>query len=158
MLSCSKCGKEFVSNTRSHKKFCSKKCRYEAHSEFLSKPKTCRRCPAQIQSGVVCLSCKKPSKWSSFDELRKDGSRKTRMLAEQSHRHCEVCSGTTWLSQPIPLELDHIDGNPSNSDRANLRLICPNCHAFTPTYRGRNIGRSGQTDRARRLKKYGSYR
>jgi hypothetical protein len=38
----------------------------------------------------------------------------------------------------FPLELDHIDGDRWNSELSNLRLICPNCHAFTPTYRGRN--------------------
>ena len=41
--------------------------------------------------------------------------------------------------KPIPLELDHIDGDRENNLLANLRLICPNCHAQTANYRGRNI-------------------
>ena len=52
---------------------------------------------------------------------------------------CANCKRTTWLKQPMPLELDHIDGNPRNNQLANLRLLCPNCHALTPTYRGKNI-------------------
>ena len=36
-----------------------------------------------------------------------------------------------------PCELDHIDGNPTNHNLTNLRLICPNCHALTKTYRFR---------------------
>ena len=38
--------------------------------------------------------------------------------------------------------LDHIDNR-----LENLRLLCPNCHALTPTYRGRNV----RARRARRL-------
>ena len=52
---------------------------------------------------------------------------------------CSNCNLQDWLSHPIPLELDHIDGDPSNNTLENLRLLCPNCHALTETYRGKNI-------------------
>lgn len=52
---------------------------------------------------------------------------------------CSCCNSTTWLDSPIPLELDHIDGDNANNELSNLRLLCPNCHALTPTYRGKNI-------------------
>ena len=55
---------------------------------------------------------------------------------------CEVCKGTTWNGLPMPLELDHINGRRSDNRIENLRILCPNCHAQTPTYRGRNIGNS----------------
>jgi len=52
---------------------------------------------------------------------------------------CSNCGITTWLGQPAPLELDHVDGNNNNNNIDNLRLLCPNCHALTPTYRGKNM-------------------
>jgi hypothetical protein len=55
---------------------------------------------------------------------------------------CDRCRRRRWLDVPIPLELDHIDGDRTNNLLENLRVLCPNCHALTPTYRGRNIGRT----------------
>ena len=52
---------------------------------------------------------------------------------------CENCGNTEWLGQPIPLELHHKDGNKKNNTLENFELLCPNCHALTDTYRGKNI-------------------
>lgn len=53
---------------------------------------------------------------------------------------CTSCHRTTWLDKPIPLELDHVNGISNDNRKENLRMLCPNCHAFTPTHRGKNIG------------------
>ena len=55
---------------------------------------------------------------------------------------CSCCNNTEWNNKPIPLELDHINGDHMDNSLNNLRLLCPNCHAQTPTYRGRNITKS----------------
>ena len=51
---------------------------------------------------------------------------------------CNKCGGSHWMGQDIPLELEHKDGNHHNNSLDNLELLCPNCHAQTPTYRGKN--------------------
>ena len=51
---------------------------------------------------------------------------------------CECCGLTEWREKPIALELDHINGVNNDNRIENLRILCPNCHAQTETYRGRN--------------------
>lgn len=51
---------------------------------------------------------------------------------------CYQCGITEWNGQPAPLELEHIDGNHFNNNVDNLTILCPNCHAQTSTYRGKN--------------------
>lgn len=61
-------------------------------------------------------------------------------LIEWRGHACEKCNGTKWNNQSMPLELDHEDGDASNDLPDNLRLLCPNCHALTPTAKGKNRG------------------
>jgi hypothetical protein len=64
---------------------------------------------------------------------------KNRLLQEKIKVHqCECCGIIEWLGKPTPLELDHINGINYDNRLENLRLLCPNCHAQTPTYRGKN--------------------
>ena len=48
------------------------------------------------------------------------------------------CDGH-WQDGKIALEIDHINGDNTDNRIENLRYLCPNCHALTDTYRGRNI-------------------
>ena len=64
---------------------------------------------------------------------------KNRLLNEGIKTHiCECCGLTQWCSAQIPLELHHINGNHNDNRLENLLLLCPNCHALTETYRGKN--------------------
>ncbi|MEU4348730.1 HNH endonuclease [Streptomyces sp. NPDC023838] len=67
---------------------------------------------------------------------------KQAMTALGVGERCALC-GTepTWRRHPLPLEVDHIDGDWRNNRIENLRLLCPNCHSTTDTYRGRSKGR-----------------
>ena len=61
---------------------------------------------------------------------------KPHVIEERGHR-CERCGGGTWQGEPMPLELHHVDGDRTNNALDNLRLLCPNCHALTDTWRNR---------------------
>lgn len=55
---------------------------------------------------------------------------------------CALCGiEAVWLGEPLPLEVDHINGDWRNNRVENLRLLCPNCHSTTDSYRGRGKGR-----------------
>lgn len=43
-----------------------------------------------------------------------------------------------WNGKSITLELDHINGDNKDNRIENLRILCPNCHSQTETYKGRN--------------------
>lgn len=67
---------------------------------------------------------------------------KQRLLREGlKHNSCETCGIVDWCGKPISFHLDHINGDNRDNRLDNLRVVCPNCHAQTPTYCGKNWGK-----------------
>jgi hypothetical protein len=71
-----------------------------------------------------------------FDDITKPETIKKRLIGERGYK-CENCNLSVWLNKPICLELEHISGNRLDNTRENLKLLCPNCHSQTPTWRRR---------------------
>lgn len=90
---------------------------------------------------------KEKTKWTLFQYLENSTdiqSNKVRAkLLEEGYKkyQCESCGLETWLGKQIPLELHHKDGNRNNNTLENFELLCPNCHAFTDSYRGKNCAK-----------------
>lgn len=75
----------------------------------------------------------------SLDEILKEGVNyksddlKKRLINEGlKEEKCELCGYTNNL------ELHHINGDHYDNRLENLQILCPNCHAMTDNYCGRN--------------------
>lgn len=123
---CIHCGDEFELKNYKGKKYCSNKCKRDA------------KLIERIENGTASdRSCK-------------------RFLLKTKGLKCEICNHEEWQGKPISIELDHIDGDSTNNELNNLRLLCPNCHAQTPTYKSKNTG-NGRAYRRKRYKDGKSY-
>jgi hypothetical protein len=64
---------------------------------------------------------------------------KGRLLAEGlKENRCECCGITDWLDAPLAMALHHANGDGLDNRIENLVMLCPNCHAQTPNFSGRN--------------------
>lgn len=142
------------------KSFCGHSCRATHYNTGNFKDKirwTCEGCGKihETSPGGVKKFCNNTcqravTKKDSWDRLQR-GELKDRAvirttLMREVGRHCFECGLEEWRGHPIPLEVDHIDGNAGNNAFDNLRIVCPNCHGITNTWKGRNKG-SGRAAR-----------
>lgn len=66
------------------------------------------------------------------------GRLRKELLRQGRPERCAMCdTGAEWNGKSLRLEVDHLSGEWWDNRPENLRLLCPNCHAVTDTYRGR---------------------
>lgn len=59
-------------------------------------------------------------------------------ILKEQNNICLICGQKPiWMNKDLVFVLDHIDGDASNNNRNNLRLICPNCDSQTNTFKSK---------------------
>lgn len=67
------------------------------------------------------------------------GHLKLRLLDEGlKDNRCEQCGIREWRGRPLAMALHHENGDGLDNRLENLVMLCPNCHAQTPNFSGRN--------------------
>jgi len=101
--------------------------KYNVDISKMEKNKHQKRKPYTVDE-VLCVDSKVNS-YKVRNLLLKKGSKEYR---------CESCKRTKWKGKDIPLQLHHINGINTDNRLENLMLLCPNCHALTDSYCGKN--------------------
>jgi hypothetical protein len=120
---CRGCGSPL--SKRSQKIYCGNACQVSARREA--------RTRVWLESGEACIATYPGHYIRSY-------------LSDAQSGCCAICGGTSvWSGLPLVFVVDHIDGDPTNNRRDNLRLVCPNCDSQLATYRIGTVARAATT-------------
>ena len=119
----------------------------------------CLNCKTEIKTGKYCSnkcqglyqSSLKIEDWLKGQNFTRAGGISVpswirNFLLKKSNHKCSNC-GWSQINEhtgTIPLEIDHIDGDANNNLKENLRVLCPNCHSLTKTYKNAGSRKSSR--------------
>ena len=117
---CLNCGQHL--SKKSQKKYCSIQCqRAFERNKYVE---------------LVNAGSEEGNKKSGASGIATSGSIRTYLMLKYNNC-CQKCG---WgeinpITEKVPLEIHHIDGDKKNNKEDNLELLCPNCHSLTPNYK-----------------------
>jgi len=174
---CLNCELVFSCLISDKRKFCSSSCSSEFNNKNRKKKEKGQKVKRvrifKDKNLGICLNCKldiirsdgrKKAKYCSLDcqhELRIKTSVESKTASTKTiklyliRKHGNKCMNCGWceknpVTNKVPIELEHIDGNSENNELSNLKILCPNCHSLTPTYKALNKGNG----RHKRMERY----
>lgn len=149
---CQQCMIAFTPKDK-RQKFCSHSCSATYFNALRAKPKLpCQHCGTPLRQNRIRLvfcswKCRQDAalqKWLAGEVPGSEWGQLPKYAKEYLYslrgRLCWECGWNQVhpVTGNIPVEIDHIDGNPTNNALENLRVLCPNCHSLTPTFRNLN--------------------
>lgn len=170
---CLCCGNK-IPEEKKQNKFCGLSC--SASYTNRQKPRRAKRRPCahcgkltNNPVAVYCSNrCQADYQWvqriAEFDTAKEVTSKTSHLakkyLKQKRGVRCEICKDAEHnfggKVVPMPLVLDHIDGNSDNWKLSNLRLVCGRCDMLLPTYKAKNRG-NGRHYRRKRYAQGKSY-
>lgn len=164
---CKECSTEIPRNHRK-RTFCNRSCAAAYNNNKKrrgSKIKECLNCKKPLSNSrkKYCDNhCQQRHTFIVKYEKWKSGSNEftasmcKKFLIHENGYQCEKCGISEWMGEYLTLELDHVSGDSEDNSDGNVRLLCPNCHSQTDTYKAKNIG-NGRYFRKLRYKEGKSY-
>lgn len=158
---CERCNKA-IEYFRRRCRYCSSSCAASVNNKGIKRniknlqyvKKKCCYCDKETNNNKFCSSacCGKYTRQQRREKIKNqeqliDCHYDKWYLEEIRGKKCEICGIVEWTNKPVPLVLDHKDGNSDNNNLYNVRLICHNCNALTNTFCGRNKGNGRWTKR-----------
>lgn len=116
MKVCLNCGKELIGDKKRNK-YCCQQCQLDyQYKQYIERWKNGQ------ESGLK-------GKYEVSNHIRK-------YLFEKNNNSCQKCGWNKInpVTNNVPLQIHHIDGDCLNNSENNLELLCPNCHSLTETF------------------------
>jgi hypothetical protein len=176
---CINCNKKFKAYKKNKRKFCSQSCsavynnkiririssaRRTKYGEFQNVDKTCINCNNSVKNvnrKFCSIKCQKIFVKKKIFERIEGGDttlyekQYKDYLIEHFGNKCMECGWNNVhpITKKVPIQLEHINGDSTDNNLSNLKLLCPNCHSLTLTYGALNKGNGREKRRLSRQQK-----